>query len=247
MKREKEVPADLLAYLKSEKVKKAKLPEMDVFCTYPVRAVKMKVLLNRETVKNKGREGFRTVIIPSVDVYTTKSPKLKDGFLNRDALSFFVAGTRTPLPFGHIYASSGYVCLGTIFVPSAVPERAAMMPVETLFLHNDRNLSHGNSHLQITKEKSDKIYDIIIMNHINLGSLGAMVGHARDIIENDEIWNMSADVAQQKPLPEALHIMSRIFDIIFPKGMCPDGTIAELEEQGETGREEPEEEDFYDE
>lgn len=252
MKREKEVPADLLAYLKEQKEKKATLSQMNIFCTYPVRAVKMKVLLSKEMIKNDVAEGFRTVIIPSIDVYASNKPRLKDGFLKRDALSFFVSGTRIPMPFGHVYAESGYVCLGTIFVPSAVPERAVSMPIETLFLHNDRNLSHGNSHLYITKEKCDKIWDIIKLNRIKPCGLGERVEDKRDIIKNDEIWNLSADVADQKSLPDALYIMSQVYDIIFPKDMRPDRTIAGSEGQEEDAGEEEyeneyDEEEFYDE
>ena len=247
MKREKEVPADLLAYLKERNERKARLSSMDIFCTYPVRAVKMQVLLSREMIKNGKEEDFRTVIIPAIDVYVSNKPKLKQGFLNRDALSFYVSRTRTPLPYGHVYAESGYVCLGTIFVPSAVPERAVSMPIETLFLHNDRNLSHGNSHLHITKEKSDMIWDVIALNRINPCSLGRQVDDKRDIIKHDEIWNLSADVAEQKSLPDALRIMSRIYDIIFPVGMRPDGTIVELTEQAEDTHEDEYNDEYDDE
>ena len=35
------------------------------------------------------------------------------------------------------------------------------------------------------------------------------------LIAHDEIWILSADVAAQKPLPEALGIMSEVYDIVF--------------------------------
>lgn len=211
MKREKEVPQELLAYLEQHRnqVKKV-FNTLNIFCSIPIRAVRMRIF--RDT---KDNQKFCTVIIPAVDVYTTDKAVLKAGFLKRDALSYFIGGTHHVFPYGHIYASSGYVCLGNIFVPSAVPERAATMPIETLFLHNDRNLGHGNSHLFITSDQYKAIISVIIKNNIALSKLGSNVKPGIDIIQNDEIWNLSADVADQKPLPAALSIMSDIYDIIF--------------------------------
>lgn len=219
MKREKEVPAELLAYLEERKqqIENKVFNTLDIFCSVPIRAVKMKILLD------DGSEDFRTVIIPAVDVYTTDKAILKKGFLKRDVLSFFISGTHRVFPYGHIYAESGYVCLGSIFVPSAVPEMSATMPLETLFLHNDRNLSHGNSHLRITQEQAAAIGTIMDDNQIHLSQRFSMLAAkviekpGEDIIAHDEIWNLSARVAEQKSLPEALHIMSDVYGIIFQK------------------------------
>lgn len=214
MKREKEVPADLLAYLKKQdEMKKAALSKLDILCTMPVRAVKMKMLVDEVS----GDDKFRTAIIPAVDIYVSNNPILKEGFLRRDSLSYFVAGTRLPFPYGHVYASSGYVCLGNIFVPSAVPIYSASMPIETLFLHNDRNLSHGGAHLTITEEKAKGIKDIIHKERIVLSGMSRHVKAGRDIIAGDEIWNLSADVASQADLPRALDIMERIYAVMFVK------------------------------
>lgn len=216
MKREKEIPATLLAWLAARKsqVNKKVFDTLDIYCTVPVRAVKMRILKE----KNDG-ERFATVIIPAVDVYTTDKAMLKEGYLKRDHLSYFISETRKVFPYGHIYADSGYVCLGSIFVPSAVPERSSTLPLETLFLHNDRNLSHGNSHLTISPEQSDKIHTIMEQNRINLEKRSDRVVSkpGADIIKYDEIWCLSACVAEQKPLPEALRIMSAVYDVVFEK------------------------------
>lgn len=211
MKRVKEVPQELLEYMERRHTSvKVQLNNLNIFCTFPVRAVRMKILRG-----NDGNEEFCTVIIPAVDIYATEKSLLKKGFLKRDALSYFVAGTHKAFPYGHVYTDSGYVCLGSIFVPSAVPERSACMPLETLFLHNDRNLSHGNSHLHIDGKMEKDILTVISDNRINRSRLAWHVEEGRDIIKNDEIWNLAADVAEQKPLPEALAIMSSIYNIIF--------------------------------
>lgn len=214
MKREKEVPAELLAYLKRSKentVSKKIFNTLNKFCTMPVRAVKMKML------DDNGGENFRTAVIPSVDVYTTEKAELKKGFLKRDALSYFIADTHKVFPYGHIYADSGYVCLGNIFVPSAVPERSPAMPIETLFLHNDRNLSHGNSHLVISAGQAAALNAAIKQAGVKLSGLAREVldEPGTDIIKNDQIWVLSADIADRFPLPDALSVMADIYGIIF--------------------------------
>lgn len=213
MKREKEVPADLLDWLETRKQKREipKFDKMNLFYTMPTRAVKMKIL------NDDMEEGFRTVIIPAIDIYMTKRAVLKKGFFKRDALYFFVSGTSTPFPYGHVYANSGSICLGNIFVPSAVPERSPAMPIETLFLHNDRNLHHGESHLYIDMKQAETLRYIIRQMDIKPSKLAMTVLTipGDDIIANDEIWCLSADVAAQKPLPEALNIMRMIYHVIF--------------------------------
>lgn len=211
MKRIKEVPPDLLAYMDNrKKAVESAFKQLNILCTFPVRAVRMKILRDMDE-----EEIFHTVIIPAVDVYATERAILKKGFLKRDALSYFVSGTHKAFPYGHVYTDSGYVCLGSIFVPSAVPEYSAAMPIETLFLHNDRNLSHGNSHLFIDREMAKDIESVMRLHHINPSFFARKVRDGVDIIRNDEIWNLSADVVEQKTLPEALSIMESIYSIIF--------------------------------
>lgn len=214
MVRENEVPAELIQYLENRRAAERdaleRFEKQNIYCTLPVRAVKMKIL--RGSIDN---EKFCTVIIPAVDVYTKGKAVLKDGFLKRDNLNFYVSGTRKAFPYGHVYTNSGNLCLGSIFVPSAVPCRSVGMPLETLFLHNDRNLSHGNSHLNIDKKQEDEIFHIMDENKIRLCELSKGVNHKTDIIASDEIWNLSADVAEQKALPKALDIMAEVYTIIF--------------------------------
>lgn len=212
MKRVKEVPPELLAYIeKRRQVVDPASVQSDIFCTLPVRAVKMSI------TRPESDQPFHTVIVPATDIYTMGKAQLKKGFLKRDALSYFVAGTRKAFPYGHVYESSGHICLGSIFVPSAVPEYSAAMPLETLFLHNDRNLSHGNSHLHIDRAAAKEIRDLIRANNIRFSFYGWNVRDGVDIIACDEIWNLSVDVVEQKPLPEALQIMSHVYHIVFRK------------------------------
>lgn len=212
MKREKEVPNDLLLYLDQNRQRiNTKFEKQDTFCIMPVRAVRMKVLTERNT------EEYRTVIIPSVKICVTGKAILKNGFLRRSALSYYVAGTGQAFPYGHIYSNTGFICLGSVFVPSAVPEKSPALPIETLFLHNDRNLNHGRAELFIYKKQADEICKLMQSTGIHLSGRAKTVTECpkNSLIAHDEIWILSADVAAQKPLPEALGIMSEVYDIVF--------------------------------
>ena len=215
MKRVKEVPPERLAYIKNtlNATADSEFAEPHHLCTFPVRAVKMRI--QRPIPGDHRHEDFYDVIIPAVDVYARGKSVLKDGFLKRDSLSYFIAETHKPFPFGHVFASSGYLCLGTIFVPSAVPEHSVAMPLETLFLHNDRNLNHGGSHLYIGDDVKQGISAILTGNKIQCSSPANQIDSGCDLIKYDEIWNLSVDVLEQKPLPEALQTMSAIFDVLF--------------------------------
>lgn len=214
MKREKEMPAELLKYLHMLKIQKNNMfNSQNLFCTIPVRMARMKILKNREH-----DEAYCNVIVPAVDVYTTDTARLKNGYLRRDSLSYYVAGTKKAFPFGHVYAGNGNLCLGTIFVPSGVPENSVTLPLETLFLHNDRNLSHGQASLYIKKEQSKMVSTLLKRHQIVLSELAqdvTMQTGEINIIKNDQIWKLSADVAEQKALPRALEIMEQVYGIIF--------------------------------
>lgn len=214
LKREKEVPKDLLAYLeqKQQRVQAAAFDGLHHFISYPEREVKMKIM--RDTQEGF-QDGFHSVIIPAVDVFTRgKSPLLRPGFLKRDALLFFVGGTKEAFPFGHVYHDSGSICLGSLFVPSAVPEYAPAMPLETLFLSNDRNLNHGRGRLIVEKAEVCAVMQLLSGAGIQL-SQGSFIKEEKNLLMNDMIWNLSADVAEQKPLPEALSVMASVYAIIF--------------------------------
>ena len=229
LKREKEVPKDLLTYLEQEqrRVQAASFDGLHHFVSYPEREVKMKIVRN---TPEGFQDGFYSVIIPAVDVFTRgKSPLLRPGFLKRDALSFFVNGTKEAFPFGHVYRSSGSICLGSLFVPSAVPEYAPAMPLETLFLSNDRNLNHGDGHLSVNETEARAVVQLLSDAGVRL-SQGFFMEEKKNLLKNDVIWNLSADVAEQKPLPGALAVMASVYAIIFKTAK---ETVQEQEEKEE--------------
>lgn len=215
MKRLETVPAQALVAMKTEHERAiaSVLQEYQLFCTLPIRPVRMKILRALE-----GREGLEQVIVPATDIHLKPKGYLGKDTLNRDALTYSIAGQKQPFPFGHIYQSSGHICLGSIFVPSNISRFCPQQPLETLFLHNDRNLNHGNAHLQLSKAQVDQVREQLTQYGILL-SMDAehSLVPKHDVLADDGIWTMSADVYQQaETLQQALACMQTIYQIIFP-------------------------------
>ena len=61
-------------------------------------------------------------------------------------------------------------------------------------------------------------------------SQGSFMEEKKNLLKNDVIWNLSADVAEQKPLPEALAVMASVYAIIFKTAK---ETVQEQEEKEE--------------
>lgn len=214
MKRVKEVPAQVIATIKSEheRAMDSVLQQYKHFCTLPVRPARMRVLRVQEDT-----EELEQVIVPATAIYLKPNGFLGKDYLNRDALTYTVAGNRIPFPFGHIYRSSGHVCLGNIFVPSKVSRFCPQQPLETLFLHNDRNLGHGNAFLSIGEPQVQKIRKILEDYQIPL-SVDADHGlkAGQNLLIEDSIWLIGADVYKQaETLQQALHCMEQIYQIVF--------------------------------
>lgn len=215
MKRLDTVPAQVLAAMKTdhERAMDSVLKRYQLFCTIPIRPVRMNVL---RTIEN--REGLEQVIVPATSIHLKPNGYLGKDVLNRDALTYSIAGRKQPFPYGHIYQNSGHVCLGSIFVPSRISRFCPQQPLETLFLHNDRNLNHGHAHLRLSEQQVIQIREQLKQFHISLSvDADQSIVSDHDILKDDGLWIMSADIYQQaKTLQQALACMQQIYQIIFP-------------------------------
>lgn len=215
MKRLETIPAKALAVAKTahERALDSVLKQYQLFCTLPIRPVRMNILRQVE-----GREGLEQVIVPATSIHLKPNGFLEKNTLNRDALTYSIAGRRKPFPFGHIYQNSGHVCLGNIFVPSKISRFCPQQPLETLFLHNDRNLKHGNAHLKLSRQQIQQIREHLAQYQISLSvDADQSLVPDNDVLADDGIWVLSADVYQQaETLQQALSCMQYIYQIIFP-------------------------------
>ena len=216
MKRYSEVPQSLLESILREQKERQRdsqtiLQQYKHYCTLPVRPARMKLLRVKE-----GREDMEQTIIPATSVYLGKKPFLDADHLNRDAITYTVAGTKEPFPYGHIYQGSGHICLGSIFVPSKVSRFAPQQPLETLFLHNDRNLSHGGARPFLDQKQVWQVQLLLRDARINLSvDADESLKAGNNMLKTDGIWLIGADVYQQMELRNALRLMEKIYQVIF--------------------------------
>lgn len=216
MKRYSEVPQSLLESILREQKERQRdsqtiLQQYKHYCTLPVRPARMKLLRVKE-----GREDMEQTIIPATSVYLGKKPFLDPDHLNRDAITYTVAGTKEPFPYGHIYQGSGHICLGSIFVPSKVSRFTPQQPLETLFLHNDRNLSHGGARLFLDQKQVWQVQLLLRDARINLSvDADESLKAENNMLKTDGIWLIGADVYQQMELRNALRLMEKIYQVIF--------------------------------
>lgn len=178
--------------------------------TLPVREVRMKL--------DRPRIGFilEDVIVPSIKIYY-RGTKEEDQ-LQTNNLIFNLAINDKPFPYGHIYQSSGTICLGGIFVPSLVSIYNPSQPLEAMFLGNDHNTSHGGGKATITERDLKDIYQILSDEGIMVSNDTAKTMEpSKNLIQNDAIWILSADVRKETSLEHAIYIMEKIFEIIFIK------------------------------
>ena len=125
--------------------------------------------------------------------------------------------TGRPFPYGHIFSSSGYVCLGSIFVPSTVSVHNPQQPLETLFLHNDRNTGHGGASITVTEKIIEDVKESLTYHDIEFtNDVERTFVSKTNILKNDALWILSADVVRQIPdMLVATDIMDHIFRIVF--------------------------------
>ncbi len=191
---------------------RAVMENYHALCNLPVRPAKMSLYRN-------GDATLETTVVPATSVFLSpNNPFLGDGILNRDALTYFVKGTDIAFPLGHVYRGSGNLCLGSIFVPSQVSIYNPAQPLETLFLHNDRNLSHGNAELTVNKDQWMNIKELLYDRGYTLSpEVENEFQPNESLLRRDTIWKLGAELLQQYPFMEVMRTMTLIYDIIFNK------------------------------
>lgn len=169
-------------------------------------------------IQRGDRSDLEETFVPATTIYIKPKGFLDENHINRDALTYAITNTRKPFPYGHVYAGSGHICLGNIFVPSKVPRYSPQQPLETLFLHNDRNVHHGGSNLTIGAEALGKIDDILKRNGIELEKeTREAVKKGVNLVATDGLWLLGADVYRKRSFSEGKRIMTKIYEILFPE------------------------------
>lgn len=160
---------------------------------------------------------IRPTIIPELAIYIDKS-RIKNGQLSRNSITYRIAYNNAPIPLSHVYNDSGSLCLGNIFVPAFVPLHSPQLPLETLFLHNDRNMAHGNPKLPISRELEHRIKTTLdrMTLEYNGRSFPLEFKESVNWVKYDILWQIGAEMLKLFPKEKAFENMNVIFKMIFP-------------------------------
>lgn len=159
----------------------------------------------------------RPTIIPELSIYIDKHG-IKNDQLSRTAITYRIAYNNAPIPLSHVYNDSGSLCLGNIFVPALVPLQSPQLPLETLFLHNDRNMNHGNPKLEISNDLADKIQHTLdtMMQEYKGELFPIRIDKSVNWVKYDILWQIGAHMLSIFPKKSAFANMDIIFKLIFP-------------------------------
>lgn len=205
MKRETKIPADVQNKLLTAHERALMKIMKKNSILVPMHTANMAVL-NYQTKETE----IRKTVIPAIIINISGTQQ--DGKIDRQNVSYLVAMNGKPFPLAHVYSSSGSLCLGSIFVPSQIPVYSPQQPLETLFLHNDRHVSHGNPNLDVSESNLQDLKDLVarVLPDENINIL-----NGKQIINEDIIWYIGAQVLEHYTKDEALEIMHEAFNYLF--------------------------------
>ena len=191
-----------------------------------------KLLHNREfsnvlpmhTARMMVNNQLKKVILPPLEIFVDPDIPIKNNKISRGAIGYRITYNQVAFPLGHVYGSSGYLCLGNIFVPSMIPINSPQQPLETLLLHNDRNVNHGNPKIPITNKQREDIRSYLEMQHLptsrtHINQIYKYI-ESTNWVKTDTLWEISAfvlDAVGNENLKLAFYIMDDIFKCVFPK------------------------------
>lgn len=162
-------------------------------------------------------EQIQKTIIPELAIYIDKNG-IRDKQISRSSITYRIAYNNAPIPLSHVYNDSGSLCLGNIFVPALIPLHSPQLPLETLFLHNDRNMNHGNPKLPISYDLERKIKKTLdeMMQEYNGKPFPLEFEDSINWVKYDILWQIGAEMLKAFPKDKAFENMDIIFKMIFP-------------------------------
>ena len=173
----------------------------------PMHTANMRML---DSDEHGSETSIRRTVIPEV-LITINPTAVKDGMISRHGLHYTIAQNKQAFPIAHVYSGGGSLCLGGIFVPAFIPKYSPQQPLETLFLHNDRHVSHGNPQLPVSDEQRQAIVEIVY----TLNKVFPIDVHHNDWVKKDTLWRIGEYMLNHYPKEQAFKIMNDIFIILF--------------------------------
>lgn len=219
MKVTTKIDPNILRTMESENKKALRqiLHNRDLSTIIPIHTANMSIYKPENDDRNLPK--IRPTIIPPLAIYIdTKG--IKNGKLSRASITYRIAYNNNPIPLSHVYNNSGSLCLGSIFVPAFVPVHSPQLPLETLFLHNDRNVNHGQPKLKLTQKQLLEIK--LVLNSMMIPDKNYIKNKfpidvtQSDWIATDMLWQIGAEMLELFPKHKALYNMNIIFQLVFP-------------------------------
>lgn len=173
----------------------------------PMHTANMRML---DTDERGSGTSIRRTVIPEV-LITVNPTSIQDGMISRHGLYYTLAQNKRAFPIAHVYAGGGSLCLGGIFVPAFIPKYSPQQPLETLFLHNDRHVSHGNPQLPVSEEQRRAIVEIVY----TLNKVFPIDVHHDEWVKKDTLWRIGEYMLNHYTKEQAFKIMTDIFIILF--------------------------------
>ena len=156
---------------------------------------------------------IRRVIIPATAIYIDKTG-MQNGLISRDHVGYKVAYNKSAFPLAHVFDDTGWLCLGNIFVPSQIPVHSPQQPLETLFLHNDRNLNHGHPHIDLSNKNRKDIEKILWAVYDKRATFPFNI-YDQNWVAHDTLWRIGNYLLETQTKQDAYEIMESIFKIVF--------------------------------
>lgn len=210
MKKTKEATPELLEAIKSvhEKALSALLHDKSIAQIIPIHTAMMNVLLPN------GETDTVQTIIPEMAIYTKTNSKTT---VARDAIEYRITYNNAPFPLAHVYGNSGFLCLGSVYVPPVVPIHSPQLPLETLFLYNDRVLGHGNPKIPLSSDQKKDVYDYLKREFPAFSSADVDL-KVVNWVAHDTLWRLGHYVLEHaNDTDKAYEIMEQVFKLVFTK------------------------------
>lgn len=197
MKQVKQIPQSLLATIHEKTL--AKIAVRDNYL-YQV---------GMHVAKMRFEDGVCDTIIPPLNIYISRITE--KGVVSSE-IEYRISYDNGSFPFGHVYGGAGYLCLGDIPVPRFVSEYRLMEPLETLFLYNDRNTSHGGAELRFNLDATMEIKQWLESN--GLGYI-VLPEPEHNWVRRDTVWVIGRELLNHYSVDRAYEKADEIFKLIF--------------------------------
>lgn len=212
MKKLNKIPKACINSILSEQEKALlALQKKDNSISIPIHKVRMKIERPNKEPK------IEDVMIPATCVSFDKSAIVEGDICDKRHMVFTLDKYGVAFPIAHVFRSSGHICFGDIYVGETT-RYTPLNPLEQLFLYNDRVVNHGGACLYANENQVRNIFALLKEYGVKPSDdVTTTFLPDRNLIANDSLWILTAEITKQMSYTIAIELCDRIFDILFKK------------------------------